>query len=137
MDIIKIDSFLYVGTNNGVFISNNNNDRWTSSNNGIQININMLLNFLNVFKVVFTCLLAASPDMGTSIFLSTDNGSNWKNIINNMEIKIIMDMTIDGNNLFMSASDDTYSGIFKSTNNGETWNHLGNNGLAPIRQIFL
>jgi len=138
MDIIKIDSFIYVGTNNGILISNNINDRWIPSNNGIPAKYKYADKFYKSGSNLY--LLAywqAHPEMGSSIFISSDSGSNWTNIINNMEIKIIMDVAIDGKNIFMSTSDDSYNGIFKSTNNGETWTHLENNGLSPNTANFL
>ena len=68
-----------------------------------------------------------------SVYLSTDNGSNWTQINNGLTTSLyaVYSIVVNGSNIFAG----TYgSGVFHSTNNGSNWTQV-NNGLTSPRLI--
>ena len=55
---------------------------------------------------------------GGGVFLSTNNGTSWKQVNNGLMDTNILSLAVSGTNLFAG----TYgSGVFLSTNNGASW----------------
>ncbi len=68
------------------------------------------------------------------IFLSTDNGENWKSINNGLQSKLIHTILITGNNLPAGQERifvGTETGVSVSTDNGENWRPI-NSGLSGL-----
>ena len=100
---------IFAGTWNGVYISSDNGDNWTLSNNGITDT------FITVLNINGDNIFAGTLDSG--IFLSTNNGANWTPINNGLTNKLIYTIVNDGANIFAG----TAGGAFLSTNNGNNW----------------
>ncbi len=65
------------------------------------------------------------------VFLSTNNGANWRAINNGMTNSVVYAITTIGTNVFAG----TYgSGVFLSTDNGANWKAV-NNGLTRLNVI--
>jgi photosystem II stability/assembly factor-like uncharacterized protein len=67
---------------------------------------------------------------GSRIYLSTDNGSNWKSI-NNAVIPLQTTLTCflkSGANMFLG----TQSGVFLSSDNGTNWTQLLNVSVSSL-----
>ncbi len=97
---------LFVGTNNGIFHSNNNGANWESAGLTNHRIISLAKSGNN--------LLAGSWNY-EGIFLSTNNGENW--IAAGLSGRAILDLETISNNVFAG----TDSGFFLSTNNGGNW----------------
>ncbi len=122
---LKSDTNLYAGTSNGVFLNTNNGIDWAE-----------------VADIGFVTALAVAPNGsgGTNLFagiyaadevyLSTDNGTSWKEADSGLTASIITALTVIGMNLFAG----TERGVFLSTNSGTSW-IMVNNGLPEYSYI--
>ena len=124
---------IFAGTGNflnggGVYLSTNNGAKSTRVVNGIpNINgtyprvISLMAEGSNVF---------AGTNIG--IFLSTDNGTNWKVDTTGLGDKSAYNMTYVGSPFIKSGTNiftgTYYYGVFLTTNNGTNW-HAVNSGL--------
>ena len=109
------DTNIFAGTEeSGVFHSVNNGAIWTPCNDGLT---DLMINALAVSG---TNIFAGT---NSGIFLSTNNGTNWKDL-STIETGIIEVSTIAvlGTNIFFGTY---YYGVFCSTNNGNNWIHMG------------
>lgn len=65
-----------------------------------------------------------------AVFMSSDNGSNWKEVNNGLpEHTSILSLATNGNAIFAGTSD---KGIYVSTNSGASWTEA-NNGLPDLK----
>jgi hypothetical protein len=60
------------------------------------------------------------------VFLSTDTGTNWTQVINGLTNLTVLSLAVSGTNLFAGTEGD---GIFMSTDSGSNWVAM-NTGLA-------
>jgi photosystem II stability/assembly factor-like uncharacterized protein len=74
------------------------------------------------------------PDKSRGIFRSADEGANWVEINNGLDLKSANSLHINNNDkLYLS----TNAGIFSSTNNGDNWLNINNNFIhSTINTIF-
>jgi hypothetical protein len=110
---------LYVGTDNGIFKSNDYGDSWTNISSGIT-NLNV-----DALAINGSTMIAGTD--GDGIFLSSDSGLNWEPINNgltNLNIKAVL---ISGANFLLGNA--FMGGLYISTDNGANWNMV-NNGLG-------
>ncbi|MFH0864808.1 MAG: T9SS type A sorting domain-containing protein [Bacteroidota bacterium] len=112
--LVSSGSYLFAGTNNGVFISSDNGSTWTASNNG----------FTN-YSVRSLTASGSTILAGTvqGIFLSTDNGANWLSA--GLDSVSITSIIISGSNIFAGSFLD---GIYLSQDNAQNWISM-NNGV--------
>jgi photosystem II stability/assembly factor-like uncharacterized protein len=61
------------------------------------------------------------------VYMSTNNGDNWKVVDSGLINIFILSFAISGNNIFVATNGD---GVFLSSNNGQLWTAV-NNGLTP------
>ena len=112
---------LFVGTNNGVFLSTNAGTTWTQPSDGLA---NISVSALAASR---TNLFAATY---SGAFLSTDYGSSWRSVSTGLPSLAIYALA-----QYQSASGDVSlfagvgnAGVFVSTDDGTSW-HAANNGL--------
>lgn len=112
------DQYIYLGTQNGVYISSDQGQSWYESSDGIQN------------QVIFS--LKKKPDGellcgtgGAGIYFSSDNGTSW-NQIGLPEIKI-QSLFVNSQNIIYSGTQS--AGIFKSTDKGDYWVGCGLAGM--------
>ncbi|MFA7360634.1 MAG: T9SS type A sorting domain-containing protein [Candidatus Kapaibacterium sp.] len=112
---------IFAGVSDGVYLSTDNGNNWTSVSNGFsgeQVG-SLAISGTNIF--------AGTRDYPYGgIYLSTNNGNNWNQVNNGIPIYDIKALATIGTNIFGSTS---YSGVILSTNNGTNWNFV-NSGLA-------
>ncbi len=115
------ENHIFAGTRYGVFMTSNNGDNWFPKNNGIDnlVVLSLVINGKNIY---------AGTEYG-GIFLSTDNGDDWKYI--GRKNTIIAAIIINGNYIITSGP-----GVYLSTDNGNNWTEknsgLENLGTKPI-----
>jgi len=112
------DTYLFVGTDEGVSRSTDNGSNWTPVNNGLTNQ------FVQALVVNGTYLFAGTA--GGGAFRSTNNGDSWEEVNNGLTRPVVIDFAISGTNLFAAT---VYGGVFLSTNNGNNWTEV-NNGLT-------
>ncbi|MGA2297157.1 MAG: T9SS type A sorting domain-containing protein [FCB group bacterium] len=78
-----------------------------------------------------TCLAVSGNNIfagtdGSGVFLSTDDGSNWKEINNGLRFldREVTYLFADSSYLFLETKKTYSSGYFLSTDNGSNWNNL-------------
>jgi ligand-binding sensor domain-containing protein len=111
---------IFAGTfGDGMFLSTNNGDNWTTVNTGLTSNstVNALaISGINIFAGTYT-----------GVFLSSNNGQLWTPVNNGLPANT--------NVLSLAAKGDTilagtiYDGVFLSPNNGQFWSAI-NTGLG-------
>ena len=112
------DTYLFVGTDEGVSRSTDNGSNWTPVNNGLTNQ------FVQALIVNGTYLFAGTS--GGGAFRSTNNGDSWEEINNGLTRPVVIDFAVSGTNLFAAT---VYGGVFLSTNNGNNWTEV-NTGLT-------
>jgi photosystem II stability/assembly factor-like uncharacterized protein len=111
-------SMLFVGTDNGVWVSKNSGEDWTKIDSGtMPVNINSL-----EIDPKKTSTIYAGTNWRP--YKSTDSGKNWHLIktgmIDDSDIFAITVNPRDQNSIIASAC----SGIYESTNAGEQWKKI-------------
>ena len=106
-------STIFVGTNEGLYQTNNNGATW-SVNNSFPTNIT-----ITCFAVSGSTIFAGTSDSG--IFRSTDTGTNWTKASMGTSASRVYSLAISGGTIFAG----TDSGLFNSTNNGANWKAAG------------
>lgn len=113
-DIKIIANTLFVGSNSGVYKSNNDGALWTAAG--------LSNHYIEKLFYDGTTLYA----VGDGIFFSSNLGNTWSDIsINNIPDFFAHDILKTGNNLVIG----TQNGIFVSDNNGNSWTQK-NTGLT-------
>lgn len=116
-DFAVIDSFLYAGTSNGVYVSTDNGKDWKSINKGLPAK--------NIFTLyTFNKMLFVS-NLSYGIFRSTDFGSSWHSIDLRYNEVIVNSLITYENNLYAG----TVKGVFRSDDYGSNWIPI-NTGLS-------
>jgi ligand-binding sensor domain-containing protein len=83
---------LFVGTNNGVYLSTNNGTSWAAVNNGLS-NLEV-----HALAVNGTNLFAGTN--GGGVFFSTNYGTSWTEVNNNLTATSIQSLAVSETNLF-------------------------------------
>lgn len=100
-------TYLFAGTNEGVYLSTNNGTSWTAVNSGLT-NLNV-----QYLAVSGTNLFAGT--LGGGVFLSINNGTSWTST--GLSNNAIHALAVNGTNLFAGTND----GVFISSSNGVSW----------------
>ncbi|MGA2297565.1 MAG: T9SS type A sorting domain-containing protein [FCB group bacterium] len=107
-------SYIYAGTNHGIFITTDNGEYWSSKNKGIEN-----LYILSVATKGNNIYIVPSANyIGTGccgMYLSTDNGENWK--YSGLDNSIGIFTIIFKSNYIIVGGE----GIYLSSDNGSTW----------------
>jgi photosystem II stability/assembly factor-like uncharacterized protein len=124
-------SFLFAGTSRGIYISIDNGDNWLPANNGLPQNLrypNGMMR-LPVDNIVYinNKLFAGLEQEG--LFVSTDNGSSWKETAKEFYKFRISHIIGDSGNLLLSSD----SGILLSRDSGSTWTSFDTKPISHCR----
>jgi photosystem II stability/assembly factor-like uncharacterized protein len=107
---------VYCGTDDGLFVSNDNGDSWQNITAGKPNTDGH--DFYAAFEALNGDLFAGSS---TRLFKSTDNGSNWSWVNALPDSMEWMDVTEIGGNLLASFVGSS-SGVYFSADGGTSWN---------------
>jgi len=124
-------SIIFAGTNgDGIFVSTDNGDSWSSINEGLDSKI------IHTIFIQGT-LIFAGTEAGASI--STNNGLNWTSINSGLAGKGVWSFAISKNSSgSVTVFAGTWSGIYSSTDNGKNWVTTGLlNTLMPVNSIIV
>lgn len=117
--IFVIDSNLYAATYDGIFISSDGGKTWDSISSGAMDSINMSMVVGNGSH-----LIATNGD-SDAIFLSSNNGTSWRNVGEN--VPAVASLVADDSDILAGTAE----GIYLSTDSGESWS-LSNDTLMDI-----
>ena len=124
--ITIIGSSVFAATWDGVFISNDNGNTWTSAG-------------LSGYQVYSLASIGSNIFAGTSngVFVTTNSGSSWNEISNGLTNKYAFSLTAEGSILYLGGGGSA-GGVFMSSNNGTNWTSVSN-GLpsVPVRSIVV
>lgn len=118
--ITVTNPYVYAITNSGIFASNNNGYSWTAINGGVMDTVYPA----RLVKSGSNLIVSTQGTFQGSgkVFLSSDNGTNWKNVGTNLPQ--IGPLATVGQNVYAGNWGDwTHSndGLYRSTDNGENW----------------
>jgi hypothetical protein len=137
-----IGIYLFAGTNNGVYLSTDGGNTWTSVNNGLGGIDSSRTDSTSKGFIRITALgscgtnLFAGTDNPAAIYLSTNYGSSWTAVNNGLSTQAnsVRSFAAIGTSMFASTEGDTQNGgVFLTTNNGTSWTAV-NNGLQNQAQ---
>jgi hypothetical protein len=117
--VISTDKNIYVATNDGIFLSDNNGTSFSNISTGIIKGKN-----IRVLAVIGKNLFAGTYDAG--MFMTTDN-KTWKAINTGLTSLSIQSIYSKDKSLYVG----TKNGLFVSENNGTSWKAI-NNGLGNL-----
>ncbi|CAN5661194.1 hypothetical protein BH10BAC5_BH10BAC5_25230 [soil metagenome] len=114
--MMKKDSVIYAGGDDGVYYSTNNGSSWQVSSIQLYAKSVIALNYIGNRLIA-----SVEPSsVAEGIYLSTNNGSSWYKSINGLHaFAHLYSITVHRNNLVFVTSDD--GKIYKSTNQGSSW----------------
>jgi hypothetical protein len=109
------DINIFAGTDNGIFISSNNDTDW----------VKLGLSNKDVFSLAVSGSNIFAGSSFDGIFFSSDNGTNWTQANNGLPTDTsVYCFAESGTNIFAGVGGN----VFLSTNNGTTWKQM-NDGL--------
>ena len=113
----------------GIYQSTDNGLKWHGVTNGLALNSGISAIGLNGSNLLAGLTDPASSS-GNGVYLSTNNGTTWTQVLKEIGTKYIHAFAFSGNTILAG----TQGGIYISTDNGSTWVH-SNNGIPSI-EIF-
>ncbi|MCX7862406.1 MAG: hypothetical protein N2449_05365, partial [Bacteroidales bacterium] len=121
------NNIMYCSSYGGLFVSNDYGNNWYQVSNFINKSISKIFSYGNNLFVV----------ANDTLYLSTDNGTTWSNIHQNLPLPIISSITMLGTTIFAAYS--SY-GIYRSTDYGNTWQAVNDGlqgyfGIEPINVL--
>jgi hypothetical protein len=112
MSFAFIGSNIFVGTQNGVFLSTNGGTDFAQ--------VFQPDSYVSQLAVSDTNIFAGTYDGG--VYLTTNQGINWTQVNNGLSNTRVYSLAVNGNYIFAG----TNSGLFRSTNNGTDWTEVYN-----------
>ncbi len=85
-------SYIFAGTEGGVYVSTNNGSIWTPANNG--------LTNMNIYSLATVDSNIFAGTNGGGIFMSTNNGANWTSINTGLGISWVYSLTLGNFNIY-------------------------------------
>lgn len=126
-DFLENDNKLFAGYNNGVLLSIDNGQTWsTTAMSGAFVNNLVADSSGNIYAGCGSEDNTATSTRGIYKY----NGITWSQITGSTSQYLINDITIAGNNIFAVAGETDKGAVFKSNDAGATWQNLTGNGLA-------
>ena len=126
----------YTPKGSGIFISEDNGQTWTNSNEGFETDVHVSKILVSPYdsSIVYATTQGATEfqektGKGHGVFISKDYGKSWKKINKGLETLEANTISIDPNNknvLYLGTDDD---GLYKSVNSGDTWGKVDIPGL--------
>lgn len=106
----RIDSTVFVGTGQGVYMLSQGDSVWTQINAGLPYSTSV-----EALCAIDSLLIVGTWNHGA--FVSTDKGTSWNAINSGLKSKLVVALTCVGTNVFAG----TDNGVFHSTNLGTSW----------------
>ncbi len=120
---INSSSYVFAGTNSGVYLSTDNGTSWTQEG--------LTSNNIRSLAINSTGYIFAGTDAG--VYLSTNNGSSWTPVNSSMTTTSVYSLAINSSGYIFAG---TNTGVFFSTNSGTSWTQensgLGGNGVNAL-----
>jgi photosystem II stability/assembly factor-like uncharacterized protein len=135
-DLFQDVNNLYSGSDNGVYLSNNNGNTWINLNKNLP-----LFPKVQCITKSGSNLIIGTKDYG--IYISNDNGVNWNQSnlglsINGISCLNITELYTYNGRVFLGAKQNTtfynYAALFVSDNNGSSWS-IVSSGLGTNYNI--
>ncbi|MFH0733825.1 MAG: T9SS type A sorting domain-containing protein [bacterium] len=117
--IVVLKEDVFIGTNNGVYLSNNNCVDWVPVNDGFDTNSSFSIKAITAAGVN---LFASTDD---AVYHSNNNGISWEKVNQGLENKTVVTFAVYNEIIFAGTFD---SGVYCTTNNGKNWTEI-NDGL--------
>jgi len=114
--IVVHDNTIYAGTNNGVYLSNNNGTSWTPI--GLSGSYVVKLAYDN--NIIYA--LVGSGFAESVLYYSSNNGNTWSgHVFSPGNTSTVAALAVSGNTIVIGCTAGEFS--FISTDNGNTWTH--------------
>lgn len=131
-----IGSYIFAGTNAGIFLSTDNGTHWTPANNGLTIN-NREPGKIPHFESLATNgrdIYAGAA--GGELFVSKDYGKNWTDISTRLQADAASGVYIGVKDSCLIAGTD--KGVFATMDDGATWTDITDNIPNPaVSALFV
>jgi len=125
---------LFAGTfRGGVFLSTNSGENWKAVNDGLgslDVFAFAVSSGPNIFAGTYKNNYHSGGETSGGIFLSTNNGTKWISVNNELTNQTFRTLVVIGTNLFAG----TDGGVYLSTNNGTNWTAV-NKGLTTNQTV--
>ncbi len=125
------DSFILAGTDgDGIFVSTDNGENWTSTNKGLQDT------FIHTIMILGNTIFAGTE---TGVSVSTDTGENWRSMSSGLSGLGVWSLAVSRD----AAGDTTlfagsWNGVYSSTDRGEHWEATNlSNTTSPVHSIAI
>ena len=129
--IVNLGSYIFAGTNSGVFVSTDNGITWAARSWGF-----CSVPYEVTSMTVIGSTLFAFQSAGCGIYRSVNYGLNWYSVSNGLPSSYFAScLGTDGTNLYAGTTYDwgDYStGMYMSTNLGNTWSNFDNNQIKGV-----
>ncbi|MCK9209143.1 MAG: hypothetical protein M0P66_18680, partial [Salinivirgaceae bacterium] len=135
-DMVSLGNYLFVGSNVGLFRSDDQGLTWVEMTTGYSGSEN----YINHLAVSDTTLFAAGTTAG--LLRSTNYGNTWEVTNTGLDDTFLYSLAAN-DSVIMAGTGDNLMGVFRSTDNGATWQQVLNNmqyyfdgsyydGYAPV-----
>lgn len=129
----KDNAYLYVGTPDGVYRSNDNGNSWSNTATNLNSSANNFGNYFGYYGGTTFCVMSANQNNGGGLFRSTDNGTTWTQSQSGIPTNAVLTNIIEvGSELFIG----TATGMYKSTDNGLNWTSVTVPAAAQYSALF-
>lgn len=122
-----INGKIIAGSNNCVYISEDNGSHWTESISGLPSE-STILSLATIDSTIFACSYIGG------VFSSSDEGKNWISVNNGLPIDsffVTSTLLTDGNKIYAGTDD----GVYISSDKANKWNPI-NSGLEPYTHVM-
>jgi photosystem II stability/assembly factor-like uncharacterized protein len=103
---------IFIGTNDGVYLSENNSNNWIAVNKGIELN--------DIYSLYISdSTIYAGTYYG--VFSSTNNGQSWSNLTLGLSDPIVVYDVVVNNSVILAACN---YGMYRSADNGKSWTKI-------------
>jgi len=142
--ISTIDDYVFLGTDNGFYISSDKGTSWTQVNTGLtNLNITSIAVGWS-YSAQFDVTADSNIFVGTpaGVFRNTISGGSWTAVntgLNDLNVRDLELDQYDFTTLYAATAGATgaTNGVYKSPDNGDTWTQTDDTGLGsdPIIKI--
>ena len=133
--LLAYGNYIFVGTLNGVYRTSNNGVSWNEANTGIAYfpsypSHSNITSFATIGSVIIAG--AQGPLATGNVYISTNNGSSWTSVYNNIGNTNVTCLAVNGTTIFAG----TEKGVYLSADTGKSWTAI-DEGLNDSEIISL